>query len=363
MNLQEERNNFRQKLKNPTQKEVDDKTYSFALFSANIKRFLPVISKSEYKKLFEEFLYFKWMSGSEQYCLEYLRSAKIINNSSIDLENLKYNQPLIFSSFHFGSFRLFNSFLFELGHKIVIIIDDTIVRQQKDDLIYKVKPLLNDEKGSDFVILSVQDRSSIFKLRQLISKGYIMTVYLDGNMGIDMKRQDFTKSFIPINFLNQEIYVKNGISKLSVLLNAKIIPVISYRDKEENSVIEFHQEIGIEKYKNKQEFIAKSIEDSYKVLEDKIYKYPSQFTSWLTLQNLFMRNYSTPYIQNNTNCNKFNNERYTLFVVNNSYFIFDLLDYQSYPIKEELANSIKGNSFEKIKTGMKLELQQKNIII
>ena len=123
-----------------------------------------------------------------------------------------------------------------------------------------------------------------------------MTVYLDGNMGVDIKKQDFSKSFIPINFLNQEIYVKNGISKLSVLLNAKIVPVISYRDNDESSVIEFHKEIGIEQYESKQEFITKSIQVSYKILEDKTNKYPSQFTSWLTLQNLFMRDYSTPYM-------------------------------------------------------------------
>ena len=112
MNLQEERLNLRQKLKKPTQKETDDTSYKLALFSANIKKFLPHINKSEYSRLFKEYLYFYWMSGSEQYCMQYLRSVKIINYSNIDLKSLKYNQPLIFSSFHFGSFRLFNSFLF-----------------------------------------------------------------------------------------------------------------------------------------------------------------------------------------------------------------------------------------------------------
>lgn len=363
MNLQKKRINLRQKLKNPTQKEKDDRSYKLALFSANIKKFLPQFSEFEYEILFKEYLYFYWMSGFEQYCMKYLRSVKIINYSTIDLKNLKYSQPLIFSSFHFGSFRLFISFLFELGHKIVIIIDDTIAKQQKDDLIYKVKPLLNAKKESDFVILSVQDRSSIFKLKQLISEGYIMAVYLDGNIGIDMKKQDFTKSFITINFLKQEIYVKNGVSKLAFLLNAKIVPVISFRDKEENTFIEFHQEIGIESYKNKQDFIRGVIESSYKILEDKIYKYPAQWTSWLTLQNLFMRNYSTPYVQNNIISYKFNNERYTLFIINKSYFIFDLLDYQSFFIEQELATLIKNNDFEKLKTNTKLELLQLNIII
>lgn len=363
MNLPEERMDLKQKLKKPSQKDKDNTSYKLALFSANIKKFLPHIDKSEYSKLFKEYLYFYWMSGSEQYCMKYLKTTKIINYSTIDLKSLEYEHPLIFSSFHFGSFRLFNSLLFELGHKIVIIIDDTIVKKQKDDLLHNVKPMLTAKEGSDFVILSVQDRSSIFRLKQLISEGYIMSVYLDGNIGIDMKKQDFSKGYITINFLKQEIYVKNGISKLAALLNAKIVPVISFRDNEENSTIEFHSEIGTEKYNDKQDFIINAIRDSYKILEDKIYEHPTQWTSWLTLQNLFMRNYTTTYNQNDTIHNKFNNERYTLFVINESHFLFDLLDYKSYPIHKELAIAISNNNFNKIDNNLHLELQQKNIII
>jgi len=329
MNLKQERANLIEKLKNPSQKEIDEKTYSFALFSANIKKFLPLIDKSEYKKLFERFLYFKWSSGLEQYSMEYLNSTKVINNSTIDLTVLNQDNPLIFSSFHFGSFRLFNSILFELGHKIVIIIDDTIVKQQKDDLLFKVKPLLKVKESSDFIILSVQDRTSIFKLKQLISEGYIMTVYLDGNTGVNTKSQDFNKGFMPINFLGQQIYVKNGISKLAALLGAKIVPVISYRDKDEKSIVEFCDVLSAEQYSSRQDFITKSIQDSYKVLENKIIEFPTQWTSWLTIQNLFLRDYSTPFDKNYVPKNKFNDDRYTLFVVNNSCFLFDLFDYQS----------------------------------
>jgi len=131
MNLPEERKNLKLKLKKPSQKERDDTSYKLALFSANLKKFLPHINKSEYNKHFKEYLYFYWMSGSEQYCMDYLKSVKIVNYSTIDLNNTKHKWPLIFSSFHFGSFRLFNSYLFELGYKIVIIIDDTIVKSKK----------------------------------------------------------------------------------------------------------------------------------------------------------------------------------------------------------------------------------------
>ena len=87
--------------------------------------------------------------------------------------------------------------------------------------------------------------------------------------------------------------------------------------------------LSAEQYSSRQDFITKSIQDSYKVLENKIIEFPTQWTSWLTIQNLFLRDYSTPFDKNYVPKNKFNDDRYTLFVVNNSCFLFDLFDYQS----------------------------------
>ncbi|OCB78451.1 hypothetical protein [Flavobacterium crassostreae] len=362
MNLLNEKIIIKEKIHNPSKQEIDDKTYGFSLFSANINKFIPNIKRENYKILFEKFIYHKALSGLEQYCMDYLKSVNIVNHSNISLSEITQSSPLIFASFHFGSFRLYNSILYELGHKIVIIIDETIMNLQKDDLLFKVKPLLKSKKSSDFIILSVHDKTSIFKLKQLISDGYIMSVYLDGNTGINVKSQNFDKSFISIKFLNQKIYVKNGISKLALLLGAHIIPVISYRDNNENSFIEFHNEIKIENFKNKEEFISKSIEISYKYLENKIYQFPEQWTSWLTIHNLFMRNITTPYTKNEKDRNEFNANRFTIFVVKSSYFIFDLFDYQSYPITLELSKALENNNFSEIDGTLLEELKNKTII-
>lgn len=329
MDLKKEKENYIHKIENATEEEIKNRSFSFSLFSANVKKFLPNIPDSEYKELFKNFLFCKWSSGIEQYSMEYLSNSTVINYSSVDLDNLMPNNPLIFASFHFGSFRLYNSVLFELGHKIVIIIDENIIKQQKDDLLQKVKPLLKAKKQSDFVILSVQNRESIFKLKKYISEGYVMSVYLDGNAGVQNKKQDFSKGYTPIEFLGQELFIKNGIPKLSTLLGAKIIPVISYRDSNENSTIEFHKEISINDYDNKKEFIDKSLQDAFKILEKKLIKYPTQFTSWVTVQDMFSRDYTFPYHKKTRLLKEFNSKRYSLFSLRESNFLFDLLDYKS----------------------------------
>ena len=166
MNLQKEKEKYKEKLNQPSQAEIDKYSFSFALFSANIKKFLPHIPKSDYKRCFQETLYHKWISGLEQHDMEYLKKTKVINNSSIDLENLNIKQPLIFASFHLGSYRSFNSILYELGHKIVIVIDESVFIKQQENILNNVGPLLKRKESSDFIILNVMDKTSIFQTQK-----------------------------------------------------------------------------------------------------------------------------------------------------------------------------------------------------
>ena len=127
--------------------------------------------------------------------------------------------------------------------------------------------------------------------------------------------------------------------------------------------MEFHKEISVGDFENRQDFSVKSIEICYKILEEKLYIYPSQWECWGYIQKWFMRDSLTPFVQNLSISNKFNSTRYITFSLGISNFIFDLFDYQSYPIEQELANAIQENNFSKINIDLKKELQEKNIII
>lgn len=269
MDLEIEKKNFLKRLNNPDSIDIDNMSYEYSLFVANVKKFLPEIQKEEYRDFFIELLYHKWLSRMEQYDMEVLRNLKVINDSSFNLENPEQTTPLIFATFHMGPFRLFNSYLFENGFKIVLIIDHNVYITQQKELINDVMPLLKNNKNADFIILNVKDRASIFKLKKFISEGYVLSVYLDGNTGLTRTRSnEFDNSFIPINFFNSTIYVKNGIGRLSLLLNTDIIPVISYRDYNESRIIHFNKEIKISDFKDKNAYPIKSIECIYKIFEN-----------------------------------------------------------------------------------------------
>lgn len=363
MNLKAQKETYKKQTENPTKEDIKQTSFMFAVFSANIRKFYSNISSNEIIDMFKKFMYYRKSSNAEQYDIEYLRSMKIINNSSINIETKNITSPTIFASFHLGSYRLFNSYLYELGYKIVIIIDETVFLNQQDNILNKVKPLLKGTKNSDLILLNVNDRTSIFKLKNYIEQGYVMTVYLDGNTGLNEKSQDFSKGYISINFLNSQLFVKNGIGKLATLLSADIIPTISYRDDNDISYLEFHKVINTNDFENRQEFSVKSIEICYKKLEEKLIDYSTQWECWGYIQKWFKRGGLTPFYEINLYQNKFNLQRYITFKLDKSNFIFDLLDYQSYPIEQELANAIQENNFSKINKDLIQELQDKNIII
>jgi lauroyl/myristoyl acyltransferase len=366
MDFQKEKQKFLNKLQNPEPVDIDKMSYQYSLFTANIKKFLPELPKEEYRNFFIQLLYQRWLGGMDQYDMNLLKNSKVINDTSFNLEKPEECSPLIFAAFHMGPYRLFNSYLFENGFKIVLIVDHTVFLSQREELLNNVKPLLKNNKNADLIILDVKDRTSLFKLKNLILDGYVMSVYLDANKGVDKaSNNEFDDSFTPIKFFNNTVYVKNGIGKLSLLVNADIIPVISYRDESETPIIHFNKEVKISDFENRKTYPAESIEYIYKIFERNLKIYKAQWLDWLRIHKWFKREGQTPYINSHDVKNIFNEDRYSLFTLNGSYYLFDLYDYISFPITDELYDILKRNEISKISEDnmMKTELIQKNVII
>ncbi len=366
MDIQLEKQKIINSLQNPKPADIDKMSYQYAIFVANAKNFLPELSKDKYRSFFTNLIYQKWLSGVEQYDPKLLKKMKVINSTSFNLEDPEQCPPLIFATFHSGPYRMFNLYLLECGFKVVLIVDDMVYLTQKNEMFDCVKNILKKNEKADLIILNVKDRASIFKLKNLILDGYVMSVYVDGNTGIGKAQgNEFDNSFTPIIFFNNTVYVKNGIGKLSLLVNADIIPVISYRDENENPIIQFSKEINFSEFGDKKIYPTKSIEYVYKVFEDSLKIHKAQWLDWLRIHKWFKRESKTPYTTNpNPNINYiFNEDRYSLFTVAGDYYLFDLYDYKSFPISSELYAKLINNKISLISEDITIELIQKNVIV
>lgn len=344
-------------------KNFNLQSYYYAIFSANMHKFLPNIPRNKYKKMFYDSIYCQHCAALEQSSKKYLESSKIINHSNVNLEKGEVSQKTIFATFHLGSYKTIISFLYNNGFRIALIIDDTVFKSQSDVFENIVKNIIIGKKTSELVILNVKERTSIVRLKNLIENGYVMAVYLDGNSGINVEPQNFSKIFHSINFLNQKLNVKYGVGKLASILNAIIIPVLSYRGLNDENTIEIHKEISVDDFENKEIFAKSAIEYCYSILEKKVNIYPTQWECWGYIHKWFNRNLKVEYNSPVENITKFNHFRYEFFEANGTNFLFDLFSYTSFPITEPVYRKLLLNEFEDLEPDLLLEFKEKNILI
>jgi lauroyl/myristoyl acyltransferase len=334
-------------------------------FQANIHRFLPNIKKEEYQQLYKLLIYNQYLVTIDQYDFNKLDKINIHNNSSIDFTSPLPN-PTIFATFHYGSYRIINSYLLKYGFKVVLIIDEHAYNTQKqkiEDSYEKLKSYAN-QNNSDYIILNVKESSSIFRLKELLKNGYVLIVYIDGNTG-SLKGKNFNKGYMNLAFLESRINVKNGIAVLSSLLKATIIPVMTYWDKSENINMNFHNDIIVNDYSNNKIFIEGSITKIYSILEHYVKRTPEQWECWSYIHEWFKRDKLYPYKVQNTNDLKFifNEERYSLFALKNEYYFFDKYSYRGFPLGIDTYLKIKDKNINNIEKSKLEYLITKNVII
>lgn len=94
----------------------------------------------------------------------------------------------------------------------MVIVDHSVYVKSGNEILRLCHNELEKNANADLVILDIRDRKSLFQLKKLILNGYVISVYIDGNIGVkNITGNNFDKSFTPIDFFNNIVYVKNGI--------------------------------------------------------------------------------------------------------------------------------------------------------
>lgn len=359
--LEKEKKKIEKRFYNPSKEDEDRGSFSHCTLKANINRFLPNVVEDS-KRMYQDVLFNQSLSSIEIQNPNLFKELEVINycdEYSVINENGN-DQPRIYATFHFGSYKAISQYLVNKGQKLLLIIDNSVYKSQKkvfEDLAnITIRNSIN--KNGDFKIFNVKNIDTIFKLKRLMNEGYSLVVYLDGNSGLSEK-QDFSKGFSKIPFLKDQMYVKNGIQFIAKLTKALFIPVISHRESQ-NIILEFFESIDFSKTENKS---VDAISYAYQLLEKKLLLYPEQWECWLYMHKWFPHDFNIPYIKTNRIENKFNKKRYDTFILNKTKFIFDLLNYRSFEIPNIIYEAIPNENWDLLPEAYKTELISKNIIV
>ncbi len=325
---------------------------------ANIKTFYPeILKKKSAKELFTELLYTRELTPLD--ANKYTNCVEDIQLKGEYREILYIKKsPLIFCTYHLGSYRAIIGLLSRLGYDFSLVIDQQVYDQQGDnirEIVKSVNEHFNTE--SDFDLINAEAFDSAMKMVKQLKQGKALVLYVDGNTGTGgVFRHD--EKLEVVQFFNQQIFARQGIAYISFLTNVPIVPVISYREDIENKdnislknvVLEFFDEINPATTKSKKIYCADTTQRLYKHLEEKLKTYPLQWEGWLYVHKyLDEKSVTIPkeerpiHYQKYKDLNQlaFNEDRYGIFTFGSQYFLFDNQSYTTFIINEEEFSLLK----------------------
>jgi KDO2-lipid IV(A) lauroyltransferase len=364
--IEKNKKEFIQRQVHLSDEDIKKTSYDFSLFQSNIQRFLPKWEIDNFEELYKQFLYSQYLVSTDQNDFNKLNALSVINHSAFDLNPLKLKDPTIFATFHYGSYRVINTYLLTRGFKVVLILDALMYMQQKamiEEVFLNYKEEVK-KNNSDFIVLNVKDISIIPQLQKLLLDGYVLVVYMDGNSGY-LNNKNFNKGYLEIDFLNSKMYVKTGIPVLSLLLKASIIPVMAYWREHEELEMKFYPSISSNHYTDSKLYVKDSLKAIFSILEKDLSTNPAPWVCWTYMHKWFERNEYFPYeaVDRKNLKYEFNRTRYTLFFLQNQYYLFDKFSYQAFPIDEILHNILKNNYIDKVKSSILEDLISRNVIV
>jgi len=326
------------------------KLRQFYFTLANIKTLLPHILKGRsYKDLFTELLYTRALTPLD--ASNYAQHIEEVKLKGAYQSVLYHKEtPLIFCTYHLGSYRAIIGLLARLGYDFSLVIDQQVFDTQ-EPAIRQVVKTVNEHFNthSDFDLINAEEFNAAMKMIKQLKQGRALVLYIDGNTGTGGVFRHDEKLGI-VNFFGKRLFARQGIAYLSFLSNIPIVPVISYREGLENSdsisikniVLEFFEKIDPSSSRSKKIYCTETTQHLYDLLEQRLEEYPLQWEGWFYVHKYFDEQaLPSSNAKPKTNEQKkdrsqlvFNEERFGLFTFGQQYFLFNNETYQTFVISE-----------------------------
>ena len=245
-------------------------TWDFALFSANIHHFFPLISWASHKIMYD-----KWT--------EYHQPKLIKTNTIWDINMLFpliEDRPSILCLYHLGYHAQIPTALAHQHIQFDILIDRQVYEKQYDEISEIQSNLIH--KNSSYRILFSDDPQVLLKARSTLSQGRHLLIFADGNSGTI---KDSMINRVEVNFCGKQIQVRKGIGVLSFLLKAPIIPLTHIKINNTFKIVN-GDKINPNEYQKGKDYVFFAMQYLYYFLEQQIKDELYHWESWNYLHEL-----------------------------------------------------------------------------
>lgn len=102
---------------------------------------------------------------------------KIKSNCNIEIDQKLKNEPRIYCSFHYGSYKLINCILNENNIDYAVVVNHTIIESLAKYLDYHKTLKDNNKLSNSFELIDANSNSSIIQMIKMLKKGKSLLIY------------------------------------------------------------------------------------------------------------------------------------------------------------------------------------------
>lgn len=320
--------------------------FKYTTFSANMQNLLPEIAAARHEPLFQEMLLQQVYTTFDQQFLSACDFARVTGPGQTTLNSGKAH---IYVTFHLGSYRLLNNFLFRSGVDLALMVGSKVYHEQGPEVHETIEAIRQKHKlTNSFRMIDAEDSSSTLQTIRELRAGKSLLIYIDGMTGSTGVNRREDKE-LRVRLGSSQVWTRKGVGFLSHMAHVPIVPVLCHRDKDLNNILSFRQPISPDNCSDREEYCQKSLQTLYDEFWGFLKQYPSQWEGWTYIHNFLdiaameaavthERTYDGLPVKSNRNVRRisFNEDRYTLMDLASAPVLFDRRLYLTYEISADL---------------------------
>lgn len=306
-------------------------------------RYFAKVNNIDYLDFYRTLLINRDMGWSEAFnsdFLKYLLKNISVKQSDNDMNYELFNRPKIFTTYHFGSYRLLVYYLVKniSNNKLALIIDSNSFK-----VAPKVCQLINELFGKELKCIDAEKNGSIFEMINFVKKGGSLMFFIDGNTGIGKIKPD---NMIKTYLMNNSFFARRGIAEISYITNTPVVPFYTYRNRFNlfNNTIKIFNTIYPDKTVKRDEAVLNMTQQIYDILSDNIMINIDQWEGWLYFQYYVESskpNNIYPSIESVDIAKlEYNQNRFGHIMIKDEHYMYDMENRIMYKISNDIYNLI-----------------------
>ncbi|MDE2234756.1 MAG: hypothetical protein KGK44_04310 [Gammaproteobacteria bacterium] len=316
--------------------------------SANLRQLRPDIPLAQHTGIINEILFNQARAALDEDSCFLSETTRIIDPQ--DTLTTAGRQPVIFCTYHFGSYRIINQVLGSRGLRYLLPVSSDIYAAHKrrfEDNFAVIKGYFHTD--AQLMVVNAEERTSALVMARKTRQGWSLLTYIDGNTGVQgASRRDAKMLLIPL--LGRPMYARRGIAFLSHFLKLPIVPVVCQVTGPLQRRMTFHPRIEpAASGEDREAYCLRATEQLYAVLAEYLKTTPEQWEGWMYLQrHLETDTFTDPEgeeaelaIEWNTGDRLvFNHRRFGFIIQENERVLLDKANYKLLSLPDQIWNML-----------------------